>query len=137
MTTTPPTQDQTIRIPITWNELLQTPDRQLRRTLGDRYRRAAQAHNDGPPPPATELADLETTIRDLADWARRRRTATPTEEGIRARQQLLTMLNAEETRLNETAQTHYAQMAADTTARIRGEQAAREYVTRLHQERAA
>ena len=104
MSTIPPTQDQTIPIPITWNELLQTPDRQLRRLLANRYRQATHTGRT-----------LDTFITELAT------------KGIRAearRHQVNSMLDAECARIEATAQARYTQMAHDYTTRIQaGERA--------------
>lgn len=98
MNTAPPTQDQTIRIPITWNELLQTPDRKLRRLLADRARQATHTSHT-----------LDTFTTELAA------------KGIRAearRHQVNAMLDGECARIDAAAQARYVQMAHDFTARI-------------------
>src|SRR5690606_31688302 len=85
---TPAPADLPIRVPITWSEILRTPDGSLRRLLAGRYRNAVHdirthaatqaiepaPENTGPPEPA-EVAHLRTSIAALADRARRIRQA--------------------------------------------------------------
>lgn len=147
---TPAPADLPIRVPITWSEILRTPDGRLRRLLAGRYRNAVHdirthaatqtielaPENTGPPEPA-EVAYLRTSIAALADRARRIRQAKNDDTDRPYRDELNRMLDVEARRLEQVAAGIYERMAAEYTARIQAGERLHPTLTVDHEEDAA